>query len=334
MRQEALEFLSCFRCHAELLLFNIQLETGPHIIEGTLQCSQCNENYPIVRGIPRFLPTNLHHLVSHNVNNFGEQWKTYHQRLPQNQLELESYLEGTNLSLSDFEGKTILDAGCGSGKFAAITGNLPNVRLLAMDLSESVEVAFEVTRELPHVHIIQADILNPPLRSASFDLVYSIGVLHHTYDPSGSFKALSAFLKPSGSFFFWLYAKERNGLYLTLFDPIRKQVTRHLPVGMNNVMAWGLALATWPILVFYSLLSRVSMLHTTACKVLPLYEYLLYFKRVGFWLWRNTILDKMIPHISHHFSREELLSWLDGYRLNSMIFRNGNSWGVYAQKES
>jgi SAM-dependent methyltransferase len=201
-----------------------------------------------------------------------------------------------------------------------------------MDLSESVEVAFQATRHLAGTHIIQADILNAPLKPEVFDWVYSIGVLHHTQDPPGSFKSLSHFLKPGGFFFFWLYAKEGNGLYLTLFDPVRVHLTSHLPVWVNNIAAWVIAYISWPLVVTYACLQGVPFLHRWAIAYLPLYRYLLYFYTVGFWLWRNTILDKMIPEIAYHFSKAELLTWLDGFSLQSITFRNGNSWGVLIRK--
>jgi len=337
VRPETLTFIRCLRCDTDSFTeFSIKASfqsTDGHILEGYLTCPHCHRQYPIVRGIPRFLSESQHDNVINNVANFGEQWKTYCKQLPQNKIEFESYFQESGMNPEiDFQGKTILDAGCGSGKFAAITGTYPNISLLGIDLSESVDVAFEATRHLSTVHIIQGDILNPPLKPGFFDLIYSIGVLHHTYDPPGSFKSLSRFLKPAGEFFFWLYAKEGNQLYLNLFDPIRANITRHFPVWLNNMIAWIIAIVTWPLLMAYATINRLGMLGQVGKKYLPLFEYLCYFHTVGFWLWRNTILDKMIPHIAYHYSKQELLEWLDGFKLKAMTFRNGNSWGVLSEK--
>lgn len=334
MRKEALHYICCLVCQHKQFLLDVTEQQDVHIMEGLITCEACKKTYPIIRGIPRFLPGNLDESVKNNVSSFGKQWKKYHQQLPQNKVEFESYFEDSGLTPEhDFKNKVILDAGCGSGKFASISGQYENVQLLGMDLSESVEVAFRLTSHLPGTHIIQADILNPPLKANTFDLIYSIGVLHHTYNPPGSFHSLSRFLKPAGHFFFWLYAKEGNRLYLTLFDPIRVHVTRHLPLALNNLAAWIIAILTWPLVLFYAFLQHITPLHLFAKQYLPLYTYLLYFHQVGFWLWRNTILDKIIPHIAYHYSQEELKTWLNGFSLRSMTFRNGNSWGVLSQKD-
>ena len=48
-----------------------------------------------------------------------------------------------------------------------------------MDLGRSIEVAELNTRGTTRVACVQADVRYPPFRRGSFDLVYSLGVLHH-----------------------------------------------------------------------------------------------------------------------------------------------------------
>lgn len=53
-----MEILCCPVCKGDLDL-NIKKESGSEIIEGSLHCKKCNENYPIEDGIPNLLPPEL-----------------------------------------------------------------------------------------------------------------------------------------------------------------------------------------------------------------------------------------------------------------------------------
>ena len=49
------------------------------------------------------------------------------------------------------------------------------------------------------------NLFRPPFADASFDLVISNGVLHHTADPAGGFRSILAKLKPGGHIVIGLY---------------------------------------------------------------------------------------------------------------------------------
>ena len=59
----------------------------------------------------------------------------------------------------------------------------------------------------PDVAIVQADLLDLPLAERQFDLVFSIGVLHHSPDPRRAFAQVAARVKPGGRLAVWLYRK-------------------------------------------------------------------------------------------------------------------------------
>jgi SAM-dependent methyltransferase len=99
----------------------------------------------------------------------------------------------------------VLDAGCGSGRLTASLGRCGARSVVGLDISESVEVAARRVESLPNVRILQGDILNPPLRPGSFDLVWSEGVLHHTPDAAAAFRSLARRVRPGGRMYVWLY---------------------------------------------------------------------------------------------------------------------------------
>ena len=100
----------------------------------------------------------------------------------------------------------MLDAGCGGGRYARLVGG-HGARVVGVDLSAAVEKAAALCAELPDVAIVQADLLDLPLAEAAFDLVYSIGVLHHTPDPRRAFAQIARRVKPGGRLAVWLYRR-------------------------------------------------------------------------------------------------------------------------------
>jgi SAM-dependent methyltransferase len=103
-----------------------------------------------------------------------------------------------------FQGKLVLDVGCGMGRFAE-TVTRWGARVIGIDLSAACEVAAQNLAERDFV-ALQADVFSLPFAGESFDCIYSMGVLHHTPNCEKAFKALPQYLKPGGTIAIWLYS--------------------------------------------------------------------------------------------------------------------------------
>ena len=159
-----------------------------------LTCPICVSNFPLLRGIPRFVPSENY------ADSFGLQWNRFART------QLDSAI-GTNRSRDRFihetlwnenqlKGKLVLDAGCGSGRFSEVALGL-GARLIAIDYSSAVDAASENLNS-ENLLIIQGDLANLPIPSQSLDFVYCIGVLQHTQNPEIIFAELLRCLKPDG----------------------------------------------------------------------------------------------------------------------------------------
>jgi 2-polyprenyl-3-methyl-5-hydroxy-6-metoxy-1,4-benzoquinol methylase/Tfp pilus assembly protein PilF len=96
----------------------------------------------------------------------------------------------------------MLIAGCGTGRqpiFA--TRKFRGLRVLAVDLSlNSIAYAARKTRELgiTNIEYAQADIVKLGDIARTFDIVASVGVLHHLADPFAGWRTLLSRLRPGG----------------------------------------------------------------------------------------------------------------------------------------
>ena len=184
--------------------------------------SPSGRRYPIVRGIPRFVRSEDY------ADTFGYQWTTF----ARTQLDSangttqsrDAFLEKTSLSLDHFEGKTVLDVGCGMGRYAEVVAQA-GARVVGVDLSAAVEAASANLSRFENVSVVQADVFSLPFAHESFDFIYSIGVLHHTPDTRGAFLSLARFVKPGGQVAVWLY-HERLRWYLWTSRIYRLVTTR------------------------------------------------------------------------------------------------------------
>jgi SAM-dependent methyltransferase len=79
-----------------------------------------------------------------------------------------------------------------------------------LDISPGVSIAAQSVRDMANAAIIQGNILRPPLKPQSFDVVWSEGVIHHTPDAKAAFQQLARLLKPGGRIYIWLYPRTVN----------------------------------------------------------------------------------------------------------------------------
>lgn len=96
----------------------------------------------------------------------------------------------------------ILIAGCGTGQHSISRAQtLLNAQVLAIDLSlGSLAYAKRKTQELGlnNIEYAQADLLKLASLGRDFDVVESVGVLHHLADPWAGWRALLPLLRPGG----------------------------------------------------------------------------------------------------------------------------------------
>jgi len=171
---------------------------------------------------------------------FGYQWTVFGEMNDQFRDDFLNYISPVGPEF--FVGKRGLDAGCGFGRhlyYAAQFG----AQMIGMDFSKAIIRAKDIAGTLDGVQFVQGDLQKPPLRPHSLDFVYSIGVLHHTPDPEGTFQALLPLIRPGGAIFIWVYSKSRR-LTNMLLEAVRR-VSSWLPLSVTRTLSFLGALVDW-----------------------------------------------------------------------------------------
>ena len=233
MKQRLMELLACPKCGEpfELEVFETsELSDGQVEIEQGMLKSPNGDWYPIVDAIPVILPNALDiypkfaekygdRLPQWNISedeirrfesekkktqdSFGFEWTIYSTVRDERD---EGYVLEGGLTPEFFSNKLVLDAGCGYGRHTKVVQSY-GAEVVGVDLSVAVLNAQRITKDMPKVHIVQADLFALPFHRDLFDLVYSWGVLHHTPDPRKAFEGLVDFAKPGGDISAKIYRK-------------------------------------------------------------------------------------------------------------------------------
>ena len=113
--------------------------------------------------------------------------------------------------MTDDSAPEALIAGCGTGYHSIYTaGRFLGIRVLAIDLSlSSISYAKRKSQELGirNIEYAQADILKLGNIGRTFDIIESVGVLHHLADPFAGWRTLLSLLRPGGFMFLGFYSE-------------------------------------------------------------------------------------------------------------------------------
>ena len=220
MKPRLLDLLVCPACKGDL-----SLEAGPaadgDIQTGTLACAPCRAAYPIVRGIPRFVAQDAY------AESFGDEWHRFRTVQIDSANGTTESADGfalkTGLGPGDLRGRLVLDAGVGAGRYAEVMVRW-GAEVVGVDLTRAVDAAAQNLRGSSTAHLVQADIFALPFRDETFDVAYSIGVLHHTPDTAAAFRRVAVTVKKGGYLAVYLYFA--GGLARYVSDALRIVTTR------------------------------------------------------------------------------------------------------------
>jgi SAM-dependent methyltransferase len=288
MKQRALDFLVCPTCRVSLDL-EVEAKDAGEIMSGALLCTRCERGYPIILGIPRFVD------FGDYAASFGYQWRRFREvqidSLNGTRESETTLFDTTGWDHNAYKGSVVLDAGVGAGRFADVVSRHGG-EVIGVDLTDAVDAAFENIGRRENVHLVQADIFSMPVRNSAFDLVYSIGVLHHTPNPAQAFEHVARAVKPGGHLAVYLY--HGYGPEKKISDLYRNLTTR-MPQRLMLTLSW--------IAVPYYYLCRIPMVGRLFRLALPMSMH-----SNSRWRWLDTF-DWYTPKYQWKFDYPIVYRW-------------------------
>jgi SAM-dependent methyltransferase len=270
------------------------------------------------------LPSELPDSVVETATAFGWQWHAFPDQDPEFHSQFLEWLHP--VGPKDFLGRRILDAGCGTGRHLLLAHEFGANHLVGLDLSTAVDVAQRLCAHLPQVDIVQGNLLDPPFVTSGFDLIYSIGVIHHVPSPEVAVKALSACLNSGGTLHVWVYGYEGNALVRRFMEPVRQYLAQH---GRRSLVRT----LTLPLAVLLSALARVASARCCPRR-LPYGDYLRQIRRLPVRQIWSIIYDQLMAPTTHYVKREQLEAWFSAAGLTDVVVRDsrGMSWSATGRR--
>jgi len=267
--------------------------------------------------------------VEKTAEGFGWEWQTFDGQIQDTYMTSKAnFLDFIYPTAEEFfQGKLVLDAGCGMGRFLALGAQFGSRDIIGVDLSQSVEAAYRNTRSLPNAHVVQADILALPFR-VTFDYIFCIGVLQFMQNPKEGFSELAKLLGEEGRLSVWVYSKENNGWVIYLLSPLREYVTSHLPKPLLYVVSHFLGLIVYACVKLIYKPANESRWGQQLGRVLPYNDYLYCVSRLTYPALVSVVFDHLVPQVAAYISKEEISSWFGDTNLSNVVItsRNNMSW--------
>ncbi|HDZ77263.1 MAG TPA: class I SAM-dependent methyltransferase [Candidatus Omnitrophica bacterium] len=265
--------------------------------------------------------------VEETKDRFGFQWNLlndkFHAHFNEEFDEISPFIQK-----EDFAQKIVLDAGCGTGRITDIAAKCGAKIAVGVDISPSVYAARINNVDNANAFIAQADLNSLPFKPV-FDIITSIGVLHHTPDAHKSFLNLGKYLKPGGRIEILIYAKEGSRVARIMMDVLRKfiykrshRVRNAISFIINIMLSIACGVYFWAMVIFNKRRLKSGK------------DYLIYLYHKGFIYRQVVILDNLSTPIIHFFSRDEIASWFKELEFENFKIknRNNNTWCAYAER--
>jgi ubiquinone/menaquinone biosynthesis C-methylase UbiE len=216
---------------------------------------------------------------------------------------------------------TVLDIGCGTGRWTRYVA--PKVSFVeAIDPSDAVISAAHLLKDLSNLRITKCSIDSIPFDERSFDLVFSLGVLHHIPDTMDAMRKAASFVKKDGQLLVYLYyaLDNRGFLFRSVFHMsnfVRFFVSKLAP-SLKRLICDILAVLVYlPLITLAKVIKSVSG-ENQFWRKLPLSAYW----NKSFNVIRNDSLDRFGTPLEQRFSKKEITEMMERCGLTRIVFSN------------
>lgn len=247
---------------------------------------------------------------------FGYEWNVYAEMRPEYEEQFRRWT--VHLSPEDWRGKTFLDVGCGMGRNSFWPMRYGAAGGMAIDVDpRSLVSARRTLADFPSAEVCERSAYEIA-EEDRFDIVFSIGVIHHLAAPAKALAGMVKAAKPGGQVMIWVYGLENNRWIVYGLTPLRKLLFSRLPIGFVHHLSLYPAVLLWLALrlglnsiEYFRLLRRLSLRHL-----------------------RSIVFDQMLPKIANYWPRDTVEAMMReaGLADVKVAWVNEMSWSAIGTK--
>ncbi len=254
------------------------------------------------------------------VDGFGKEWSTFTQHELAEQERAEVFAKYFSLIDWNTKPSRALDMGCGSGRWDVPVAPLVG-ELVAADASPEALAVARQNVKASNVSFVECTPETLPFPDAHFDLIFSLGVLHHLPDTQAAIQSLSSKLAAGGTLLIYLYYAfdNRPDWFRNIWrisDQFRRGISR-LPFSLRYTLSQAIALLIyWP-------LARTA-------KYLPVPDSwpLRFYADRSFYVMRTDALDRFGTRLEKRYTKEGIATMLEAAGLEDVQFSNSDPYWV------
>lgn len=253
------------------------------------------------------------------VSSFGEEWKAFHGFSEKDLKRIgDMYFDIVNNNMLN-EQSTVIDIGCGSGRFINYLGNRFK-RMVGLDPSKAIYAADELIGKNEKVELVMASTDNIPFPDGYFDFGYSLGVLHHIPDTQKALNDSVKKLRSGGYFLLYLYYNLDNRPFyfkiLYWMSNLIRLVVSKFPLGLKKAVCAFLAIILYMPFILLCRFLRFIAVPERIRRHIPLQVY----ERQSFYVIRNDSLDRFGTPLEQRFSRKQIKEMMEKAGLGEIVF--------------
>jgi len=255
--------------------------------------------------------------IKGSPDRFGYEWGKYCKILPIYQEQFDRWTSPL-IKKSEWKEKKFLDVGCGIGRNSYWPLKYGASEALCIDVDDrTLECARANLKKFNSVDIVNKSAyqINENNR---FDIVFSIGVIHHLEDPKLAISNMVRSVKPGGIVLIWVYGYENNEWVIKYFNPLRKVLFSRLPISIVHFLS---IFPTFFLYVFIRLIKGKT-------------EYMDLIRKFSFSHLRSIVFDQMLPKIANYYKEDEAKDLMESAGLINIKTNwvNEMSWSVMGKK--
>ena len=255
-------------------------------------------------------------IAAGSPDRFGYEWHIYAELRPEYEEQFRRWT--AHLRPQDWKDRAFLDVGCGMGRNSYWPMTYGAAGGVAVDIDDrSLRAARQTLAPYPSVSVEHRSAYDLGFKD-QFDIVFSIGVIHHLEYPQKALAAMTDAVKPGGKVLIWVYGLENNRLLVNVLNPLRRMCFSRLSMSIVHHLSLYPTAALW--LALRLGFGRIEYFQLLRC--------------LDFSHLRSIVFDQMLPRIANYWPRETVLALMRqaGLADVSLIWVNEMSWSAIGTK--